>query len=1405
MKKILVALALFFSATGALAMPAAAAAAVAAWVTAAGVTLGGTFGAFLIMYSTQIASVVIFMGVGLLARHQKRKAEQKARDAYNSSLQDRTVSHRSTTAGRDFVLGRVRKGGVIAYIASSGEDSAYLSIVTAVAAHKCDAIEKIFFNEEEVTLDPSDGGVISDPYAGAKKQSVNGRTNLSGGSGTYQLPATVLRSTVRVYGYSPSGNVEESSNILSFSISASNLLTISGAPSTFTQASISFQRTDVVKYAWVRSFLGTFSQNADAELMARFPNVWTSAHRLRGITYVSSDFRYNTDIYPSSAPNVSVQLRGMDDVYDPRINVVSNPFFTGSAIGQAIPGMILGSEANVAVSVVGTGIEGGMPYVDVRFSGIANSSGSPAVYFSSSTATGATAANGQTWHAGLNYRFVGRTNMPGANQLFLTVSERDNSGNQIAFGQVEIVPDPTTSGDRISDLTLNRVRFNRTLTNAATTRINSRIRLATTASQNYDFTIRIGLPTLSRNRSAVAWSENPALLCGQIGRHPLMGNLGYLGIDWPSVSVAANVCDQQVTYTYTDGTTEVAPIYRGSLVFILGGLPKDAMDEMVEAMAGKWTIVADRLVVKAGSAPSPVVSLGESDFAPGTVTVQPSRAITDVANIVTGTFSDAAEKYVVKDFPRVVAANYVALDGGKEYPVDVEYTCINHLGQCQQVAAVSLREMRNGLTVQAVFKMSAYPIEIFDVITLTNSRMGWDSKVFEVLARRWTPEGNIELTLKETAAAIYAFGSSFGKADLTPNTNLPTPWMVPTITGLAAESGTDWLELLPDGTVQARVRVTWDPVTSPAVTGSAGGIRIEYAPVASPDAVSEVVVPGGSTEVFLIGLAERKTYIIRARAYTSTATGDYSEQIYHTVVGKTAPPSNVAQISYTLEEFGVRLNWESVPDADLQHYELRHGGSSWATAQPLDGTVTTVGGSSYLWRIQTSGVYLVRIKAVDTSNNASVSDTTLSVVIGVPSAVELSISTINEDELLSWTVPTYSAFSIAEYEIRHGNTWDTAVFVARVKANNFRRKINYGGTRRYWVAAVDVANSTGVPSSQLITIEPPGPVGGLRADVIDNNVLVYWTRPTTGTLPIDRYEIRKGETWESGLAVGSNGTGTFAAIFEQQGGEYTYLLRAFDTANNAGSIGQIVALVNQPPDYLLRNDYDSLLDGTLSSVIREEDGSLVAPVNTTETWEQHFQSRGWSSIQDQIDAGYPVYIQPPETTGYYEEVIDYGAVLPATIITASISNQDVVGVVGVSVQISYKADIADPWIDGPANSPSVLGVDFRFVKLRYTFTPASGGGVTRVTGINVKLSIKLKMDSGEGFADASDVGGTYMPFTVQFIDADTPIVQANSTVPVVSVVDFLDTPYPAGFRVYMFRLSDGVRVSANFGWQTRGY
>lgn len=739
--------------------------------------------------------------------------------------------------------------------------------------------------------------------------------------------------------------------------------------------------------------------------------------------------------------------------------------------------------------------------------------------------------------------------------------------------------------------------------------------------------------------------------------------------------------------------------------------------------------------------------------------------------------------------------------------------------------------------------------------------------------------------------------------------------------------------------------------------------------------VDDAIAKSGPLDLSMIG----KTIWFKFTSFNifgggEQALADVTAYSYAVTGGMVAlPPSDVGTITSTQEEVGIRLRWPAIPDGDLDHYEIRVDGTGWADATLL----TEAPSNEYLWRIQTATSRTVRIKAVDKLKNYSNNASSAAVAVTGPSAPSLAYQLSGPDEYLTWTVPA-SGFLVDHYEIRYGASWAAGTVVDTTKATGYRRRVDYAGARTYWVAAVDVAGNVGTAASAGVSIGVPGTVTSYRADVIDNNVLLYWGAPATGSLPVASYEVRKGATWATGTVIGSNGNSTFTMVFEQQSGTYTYWIAAVDSAGNYGTPISLSAFVNQPPDYILRANINSALAGYAISSLNQGDAdavlsvsgntalqtsgstigrargfalpanskvyfeayfdnyasamqvgvslaggtanaslssqtantafyyrpgfigtngteqavtaipagyqagvigvavdqvgntvtfflngvqlgtaialpagtwypalsmgavvsqqftlnfgaaafryqpsagfsglqsnvlrdgtTLLLPVNTTETWSSHFTSHSWTSIQDAINAGNTYYLEPSQTGATYTEDIDYGSTLPATSIVVTLNSTLLHGAVSASCQIQYKLNWGDAWTNAPAGATSIIAVNFRYVRITYTFTAAAGANLLRVNGLNIKLSMKQRSDGGSA---TSAIGGVSISFGYAFISADTPVVQANG-------LDSFSKPYqvaviysgglnPTGFSVRIFDSAGTEKSGVLFSWSVKGY
>ncbi len=651
-------------------------------------------------------------------------------------------------------------------------------------------------------------------------------------------------------------------------------------------------------------------------------------------------------------------------------------------------------------------------------------------------------------------------------------------------------------------------------------------------------------------------------------------------------------------------------------------------------------------------------------------------------------------------------------------------------------------------------------------------------QTFRVLSIVEQETGEIEITALRHDAGKYdavETGLVLEARDFTNLTDTPaTPGTLTTLESLYTYQSE----------VRAMISVGWENVpyaTSYQVQWSQDGNNFTTATVSISDFDLLDITPGDYT----------------FRVYAVGATGKRSDNYSQTTItalGKTAPPADVTGFTSVIDpNIGVTLTWSKVADLDLDVYEVREG-STWSSAT----VVGQVKGTTMKIGLVAASTKTYLVKALDTTGNYSTNDASTTVTISAPAAPTLAASFAGENVVLTWNA-VVGSLATGSYEIRYGASFAAGTSLGTIKGTSFSTKANWSGARSFWVAATDISGNTGSAGTASATVVLPGTVT-VTQEVIDNNVLLKWG-DATATLPLDYYELRKGSTWAGATVIGRISS-RFTAIFESSAGTFTYWVAGVDVAGNVGSTSSVTALVNQPPDYQLQFNQNSTFGGTQSNFTAYDATSFVAPINTTETWASHFTSRGWTTPQDQITAGYPVYAQPTPASGYYEETFDYGTVLAATKVSASLTYSTVIGTVTVTPTISVKKLVGDAWTDY-AGLSSVFVTDFRYVKVRYDFASSGGDDLVNVTGLNVRFDVKLKNDAGLVSAVSTDSGGTAVSFNVSFVDVQSITVTPKGTAARIAVYDFVDVPNPTSFKVLLFDTA-GNRVSGDVSWNVKG-
>ena len=215
-------------------------------------------------------------------------------------------------------------------------------------------------------------------------------------------------------------------------------------------------------------------------------------------------------------------------------NVLRNASGQGAVAGS--PGTFPTHWARFAgggpvLSVVGTGTELGLPYVDIRLHGETTTSSGAAIHFEQTTS--AAAAAGQNWTGSVFVRLIDGS-LSNLSNLRLNIQELDGSGagTYLHYG-VDV-------RELVSAYPL-RLTESKALTAGATAFTRSSLEVAYGGNVMADVTLRISCPQLEVGSAATS----PILTTGT----PEMRYADSIQFQFPAGPIVADVC-------YSDGSTE---------------------------------------------------------------------------------------------------------------------------------------------------------------------------------------------------------------------------------------------------------------------------------------------------------------------------------------------------------------------------------------------------------------------------------------------------------------------------------------------------------------------------------------------------------------------------------------------------------------------------------------------------------------------------------------------------------------------------------------------------------------------------------------------------------------------------------------------------------------------------------
>lgn len=187
----------------------------------------------------------------------------------------------------------------------------------------------------------------------------------------------------------------------------------------------------------------------------------------------------------------------------------------------------------------------------------------------------------------------------------------------------------------------------------------------------------------------------------------------------------------------------------------------DVLQQMVTSCGGTlfWGGGKWKLVVGEYNAPTKNLTL---DDLRSNINLQTRTNLRDQFNSVQGTFVDQDNRYIVADYPPVESATFLAQDDGISQPLDLDLPFTTSSATAQRLAKMTLFRGREQMVFSADFGLSAFEVEVGEIVALTIDRYGWTSKEFEVVGWNFnsSSEGGdlrVTLTLRETSSAAFSW------------------------------------------------------------------------------------------------------------------------------------------------------------------------------------------------------------------------------------------------------------------------------------------------------------------------------------------------------------------------------------------------------------------------------------------------------------------------------------------------------------------------------------------------------------------------------------------------------------------------------------------------------------------------
>ena len=479
------------------------------------------------------------------------------------------------------------------------------------------------------------------------------------------------------------------------------------------------------------------------------------------------------------------------------------------------------------------------------------------------------------------------------------------------------------------------------------------------------------------------WTQNPALcvydylLDSRYGLAESPSN-----VNLAALTSAVNLCDQlvaesdnQIRYTL-DGVVDSA------------NSRKENIESMLSAMGGSLVYSGGQYFISGSSYVAPTITIDESVMV-GAITVSTRKSRRELYNGVKGVFLNAEENYTVADYPAQISSDYAIADGDPVY-LDMGLAFTTNQVRAQRLAKLALLKSRQQTTINVPCNLAALKFKAGDNINVTNTRLGWTNKPFQILGYTLNADSDgsiiVDVSAIETSPELYDWQSSDekdylsagevyiydGKTTVAPSSVTATPY-----TFLAA-----------DGTVESGLDVSF-PESNDAFVEY---YRVEW----RTGAEDWQSITTKLTSVQIANLESDVLYDVRVIAVNQLKVDSAPTYTTATTAVDVTPPALPSNLSAVGGLKQIVVTWDNPADTDFKHVQVFAHTSNSIPATP----VALVDSESFvLGDLAADDVRYFWLKSVDFTGNVSVATDSINATVAQAATSDIEDEAVTFDKI----------------------------------------------------------------------------------------------------------------------------------------------------------------------------------------------------------------------------------------------------------------------------------------------------------------------------------------------------------------------------------------------------------------------